>query len=319
MDGAIATQQRTLLSEFADRDLLQELLAAKKSPATRRAYASDLRQFFQTIAGVDPSPALIREFLALDRFAAISLVLKYKGLLVEKQLAEATVNRRLAAVKSLVNYARQVGKCEWSLADISGEKVKPYRDTSGVDVAAVRRMLAIPDRTTRRGKRDYALLRLFWENALRRGEIARANVGDFEPDGRKLRIFGKGRGQQAEAVSLSVRAATALAEWLAAYGTANPAAPLFCALDRVSSGHRLSTTSMYRIVRAIACEAGIAKTISPHRIRHSAITAALDSTQGDVRRVQRLSRHAKLDTLIVYDDNRQDFQGDVSQVLSDLV
>ena len=319
MDGAIATQQRTLLSEFADRDLLQELLADKKSPATRRAYAGDLKHFFQAIAGADPNPALIREFLALDRFAATSLLLKYKSLLAEKSLAEATINRRLAAVKSLVNYARKVGKCEWSLTDVSGEKVKPYRDTSGVNVGAFKAMLGIPDRGSLIGKRDYALLRLLWENALRRGEVARANMGDFDPDGRKLRIFGKGRGQQAETVSLSARSTAALLEWLAAYGTTNPDAPLFCALDRVSIGCRLSTTSMYRIVRAIARDAGITKIVSPHRIRHSAITAALDSTQGDVRRVQRLSRHAKLDTLIVYDDNRQDLQGDISQVLSDLV
>lgn len=319
MGGAIATSQRTLLSEFADRDLLQELLADKKSPATRRAYAKDLQDFFQTIAEATPSPELIREFLSLDRFAATSLVLKYKSILVDKNLAEATINRRLAAVKSLVNYARKVGKCEWSLGDIRGEKVKPYRDTSGVDVTAFKRMLAIPNRQTRAGKRNYALLRLLWENALRRGEVSRANLGDFDPEGGKLRIFGKGRGQQAEAVSLSPRAIAALSEWHESYGITNPDAPLFCALDKVSSGHRLSTTSIYRIVRAIATEAGIKKVISPHRIRHSAITAALDSTQGDVRRVQRLSRHAKLDTLILYDDNRQDLQGDVSQVLSDLV
>ncbi len=318
-NGAIAATRPTLLSEFADRDLIQELLADKKSPATRRAYAGDLKHFFQTIASADPNPALIREFLGLDRFAATSLVLKYKSLLGDKSLAEATVNRRLAAIKSLVDYARKVGKCEWSLADVRGDKVKPYRDTTGVDVAALRRMLGIPKRETLAGKRDYALLRLLWENALRRGEVSRANLSDFEPESRKLRIFGKGRGQQAETISLSVRAVEALQEWLAAYGTSNPEAPLFCALDRVSCGHRLSTTSIYRIVRAIATEAGIKKIMSPHRIRHSAITAALDSTQGDVRRVQRLSRHAKLDTLIVYDDNRQDLQGDVSQVLSDLV
>ena len=38
----------------------------------------------------------------------------------------------------------------------------------------------------------------------------------------------------------------------------------------------------------------------PHRIRHSVITAALDATEGNVRKVQKLSRHKNLNTLMVY-------------------
>jgi len=112
---------------------------------------------------------LIEEFLTLNRFEATSLVLKYKGILIEKGLAEATINRRLSAIKALVNYARRIGKCDWSLTDVKGEKVQPYRDTSEVSVAGFKKMAAIPSLDTLKGKRDYALLRLLWENALRRG------------------------------------------------------------------------------------------------------------------------------------------------------
>jgi integrase/recombinase XerC len=72
-------------------------------------------------------------------------------------------------------------------------------------------------------------------------------------------------------------------------------------------------------VQRTAQQAGIAKTMSPHRIRHSAITAALDATNGNVRKVQKLSRHRKLDTLMIYDDNRTNLQGQVSSLLSELV
>ena len=56
-----------------------------------------------------------------------------------------------------------------------------------------------------------------------------------------------------------------------------------------------------------------------HKLRHSAITAALDVTNGDVRRVQRLSRHARLETLQRYDDNRSDLQGEVTTLLAELL
>ena len=49
--------------------------------------------------------------------------------------------------------------------------------------------------------------------------------------------------------------------------------------------------------------------------RHSAITAALDATDGNVRKVQKLSRHRKLDTLMIYDDNRHKDQGEITDLL----
>jgi integrase/recombinase XerC len=234
-------------------------------------------------------------------------VLKYKGILIEKGLAEATINRRLSAIKALVNYARRIGKCDWSLTDVKGEKVQPYRGTSEVSVAGFKKMAVIPSLDTLKRKWDYALLRLLWENALRRrGEVSKANVGDFEPDAGKLLIYGKGRGSQGETITLSFHVVAALEEWLLARGSPGNHAPLFCALDRAQFGHRLSTTPIYRIVRGIARQAGIKKAISPHRIRHSAVTAALYATQGDVRQVQNFSRHANLDALMIYDDNRLD-------------
>ena len=64
--------------------------------------------------------------------------------------------------------------------------------------------------------------------------------------------------------------------------------------------------------------AGIDKVMSPHRIRHSSITEALNLTNGDVRKVQKLSRHSNLNTLMIYDDNRQNLQGEVTNMLDDL-
>lgn len=66
-------------------------------------------------------------------------------------------------------------------------------------------------------------------------------------------------------------------------------------------------------------DAGVEKHMSPHRVRHSSITAALDATNGDVRTVQQLSGHADLNVIRRYDDNRKGLQKKVSNLLSDLV
>lgn len=139
------------LAAITTTDTLKELLADKCSPNTRRAYAKNLRDFFNTVVGSEPNLKLIAEFLTLDRFSAISLVLKYKSVLVDRGLTEATINRRLAAIKSLVNYARRIGKCDYSLEDVKGEKIQPYRDTTGISTDSFRLLLAVPDRSTLKG------------------------------------------------------------------------------------------------------------------------------------------------------------------------
>lgn len=180
-------------------------------------------------------------------------------------------------------------------------------------------MLAIPDRQTQLGKRDYAILALLWETALRRGELNRCNIGDWEPEEKALWIQGKGRGTQKERVTVGNVSAIALEDWLSTRKHLEEEDPLIVALDHVHWGQRLSTTSIYKVVRKIAKEAGIGKVMSPHRVRHSSITAALDATGGNVRAVQQLSRHAKPETVMRYDDNRKDLQGEVTGVLSGLL
>jgi integrase/recombinase XerC len=316
--GSLLTNHQFLSTEVA---ILSQLLQGKRSPHTRRAYIKDLRDFFWFAAQIEePTETIVQEFLSLDQLNALSLVLRYKSYLVNTRgLKEATVNRRLAALKSLVSLGNQLGCCSYTLVEVKGDKVIRYRDTSGVEAEVFRQMLAIPNRTTLRGKRDYALLRLLWDNVLRRGEIEKTDIRDFDATRRSLWILGKGKGQQKQAVTLSLPTLEALSDWLQARGKTDGKQPLFIALDRAYYGHRLSGTSIYKIVDAIASQAGVSKKLSPHRIRHSGITAALDATNGDVRKVQKLSRHADLNTLMLYDDNRKDVQGEVSDILAGLV
>ncbi len=310
------------IAPVQQRDLLAELLADKRSENTRRAYARDLKDFFLITTGLQPSPQLVSEFLGLDRFQAIALVLKYKSHLIDRKLTEATVNRRLASLKSLVRFAQKVGQCEWSLEEITGEKLKSYRDTSGVSVESYRKILEQCDRSTLAGKRNYAVFRLLWDNALRRGEVCKLNVADFDPELRTLSVLGKGRGTQAEKIDLSEGTANAIFRWLEAIQNSKktqPHHPLFIALDNAHYGHRLTGNAIYQLVREAAQAAGISKLLSPHRCRHSAITAALDATGGNVREVQKLSRHSKLETLLIYDDHRQGIQGKISGLLGGLI
>lgn len=293
--------------------ILNDWLSTKRSPHTQRVYRKDIENF---LSDVDMT---LGKFLSGDRYQEHELLTRYKGQMMSNNLTPATINRRLAAIKSLVSHAYACGHCEFTLETVKGEKMSQYRDTSGIDRDRFKDVLSGIDRSGIQGVRDYALLVLLWSNALRRSEVAKANIKDFDPDGMTLRIYGKGRGTEAETVSLGVGTVEAIAAYLELRGDVSPDEPLFIAHKGGYLGHRLSTNSIYKIARQ-RCEAvGITKTMSPHRIRHSAITTALDATNGDVRRVQKLSRHANLNTLMIYDDNRQNAQKDVTNLLDGML
>lgn len=303
---------------LVERDLIRDLLADKRSENTKRAYQNDLADFFLTMTGSAATPELINRFVSMTRFNAVELVLKYKASMIARGLTEATLNRRLAAIKSLVKYSKTIGLCDWDLSDIRGEKLKSYRDTSGITVEQMADMLNNPNRETVKGKRDYAMLRLFWELALRRGEVAKINIEDFDPEMCTVAILGKGRGTQKETMTIHERTRDAVLEWLATRENLQPADPLFVSVDRASKGHRLTGQGIAKFVGTMAKAAGITKKMSPHRLRHTAITAALEATNGDVRKVQKLSRHSKIETVMIYDDNRVNQQKQVTDLLAGL-
>ncbi len=104
-------------------DVLKQLLADKRSQNTRRAYERDVNDFLKTMMGTPALPDNVLEFLHLEERQAVAVVLKYKAEPIDKGLKEATVNRRLAAVKSLVEIGRKLAACHYSLEDTKGRKL----------------------------------------------------------------------------------------------------------------------------------------------------------------------------------------------------
>jgi len=133
--------------------------------------------------------------------------------------------------------ARKLGKTTVDLGDIESIKSESYRDTKGISVEQFKSMLEEIDPSTPIGVRDYAIMLLFWGNALRRGEIASANIEDFLPQQRKLMILGKGKRAKVS-IDLTDSVSYALEEWLNFHPCNAPGQPLSC-LD----AHNLEGTS----------------------------------------------------------------------------
>jgi integrase/recombinase XerC len=289
-----------------DHEVVALFLEGRRSEGTRSEYRRDLQAFL----GKDASRDEVEAFLTAKPREIIRRLAQWKAELIARPVSEATLNRYLASLRSFLHFAYRM---ERSTIDgrgtVDGERVEGYRDTRGIGVEQMRKLLRLPGEGLL-GSRDRAMLRVLLENGLRRNELATLDVEHFDREKREIRVKGKGKGTQRVLMRLSPAAAEAIQSYLDASGHQ------VGALFRNARGERLTTDGLYFLIREYGNQLGVS--LSPHKLRHSCITAALNMTN-DVRAVQRLSRHANLSILAKYDDNRRDQAGEVSEGLSGLL
>jgi integrase/recombinase XerC len=163
------------------------------------------------------------------------------------------------------------------------------------------RLLEAPDISTIAGRRDRAILELFYASGLRLSELVGMDLEDLNLSGRVVRV--KGKGGKERLVPFNPKAAEAVRNMLndrqsskfevqSSKRTRGPArTPLFLNLR----GRRLTTRSVDRVVRRYVSEAAIATGISPHALRHTFATHLLQAG-ADLRAIQELLGHARLST-----------------------
>lgn len=290
-------------------NLIAAFLSAQ-CPSTAQAYRKDLMdlQAFLRVSTLNGMGALL---LSLDQRGANALARAYKSDMMERELLPATVNRRLAALRSLVKVARAFGFISWAL-EIKNLRTRPYRDTRGPGLQGVRLLLQMAEaRNDKKGIRDRAILRLLFDLGLRREEVIRLDFEDLNLEAGMLAVLGKGQAEKVE-MTLPQETKAGLIAWIEERGTES--GPLFTNLSHVAKGRRLTGTGIYYIIRRMGKEVGL--NVRPHGLRHAAITEALDLTGGDVRAVQKFSRHKDLRVLNLYDDSRRDLGGQVAQMVA---
>jgi integrase/recombinase XerC len=313
MANDLKLRAETSVPKLSGNDVLDAFLSGRNRN-TLEAYEFDLTDFARFVGAPSPGAA-VEGLLALGHGGANRVVLGYRAHLTDRQLATATIARRIAALRSMVKLARQLGRVEWSL-DVGSPKVTKYRDTSGPGLDGWFKMRDKGNElaaATAQGKRDIALMHLMHDSCLRRGECVALDLADVDLERGQIAIVGKGKTER-EWFTISTQARDALIRWIAARGDAP--GPLFVRLDPGANGlERLTGDSVNRVVGKIAGKAGLKRKARAHGLRHQGITRALDLTNGNVRMVQGLSRHADPRTLMKYDDARRDDAGTLAQML----
>ncbi len=276
----------------AQLELRRRVLDAVSAPTTKLAYGHALDDLFRFLAGRPLDRALLQEWRA-----------SMDG------LAPSTINVRMSAVRKLVAEARAGGMLgveeAASLTDVPNVRQQGTRLGNWLTREQARDLLQVPDRSTLKGKRDYAILALLVGCALRRQELATLDVQTIQlREGRWVLadLLGKGRRVRTVAVPLWVK--QGINAWMAAAGIEEGRLLRSIRKGGKRIGNGLSDWAVWDVVRRSAHEIGIAR-FGAHDLRRTCAKLCRKAG-GDLEQIKFLLGHSSIQTTERYLGSEQE-------------
>jgi integrase/recombinase XerD len=260
---------------------------------TVAAYKNDLQQFDGYLVGISGN-GRPRNWEQMQR----DVIIDYLANLKSKNYAEATVARKVAAIKSFFGYLQAEGVIHGNPAE-NLESPRVGRSLpKPLSVTEVDELLEQPlKRNTPEARRDRAMLELLYATGLRVSELVSLDVEDINMSGPYVRCMGKGSKERT--IPIHEHAATAVAEYLDEGRAPLVKARKESALFVNRRGERLTRQGFWLILKQYAKEANITTPVTPHTLRHSFATHMLRGGM-NLRHVQELLGHANISTTQVY-------------------
>lgn len=256
------------------------------SSNTAGAYRNDLRQFMgflaeRGVADRSPEPATLQAFQIW---------------LLERRYADTTLARKIAAVRSFLNFLRAEGVIGCDLAAYLDSPTVGKYLPHAISEQQVEDLLAMPRSDSPIGLRDLSMLRMLWATGMRVSELAALNLASIDMQIDQVRCLGKGGKERI--IPFGLHARHCLSRYLddgRPFLARRPEEP---ALYLNHHGERLTRQGFWLILKAYSNSAGIDH-ISPHTLRHSFATHLLNNN-ADLRVVQELLGHSNISTTQIY-------------------
>ena len=275
---------------------LEHLAVRNYSPQTILSQTKQLRHFRETCeqAGVCHAIAVTRQII-LDYQTHLFHYRKKRG----GPLANGTQRQWLTAVVSFMAWLTRRGIVPLNPAsDLEMPRTEHRLPKAVLTSSEVERVLRIPDVTRPFGLRDRTILEVFYSTGIRRGELCHLNVNDVDFERGVLRVE-QGKGRKDRYVPIGARAL----HWVERYLThSRPRLGKIgdpVALFLGTTGRRVHPGRLAAHVHQLIARAGLGKIGSCHLFRHAFATALLENGC-DIRHIQSMMGHAKLETTAIY-------------------
>ena len=222
------------------------------------------------------------------------------GSLLDGGFGQRSVARKIASMRSFFKYLRRQKITEGNPALVLITPKVAKRLPSYLDEESVRRLVSLPDQHTPNGKRDTAILELFYSTGIRLSELIGLDIDDLKQEEGLIKVRGKGRKERI--VPVGRKALAAINGYLQekkklpakTHGKAD-GYPLF----EIQEGRRMYPQAVGRMVRKYIGAVSEIEKKGPHVLRHSFATHMLNHG-ADLRAVKELLGHESLSTTQVY-------------------
>jgi integrase len=275
----------------AQQRLRQMVLDALPSPNSRRNYGKALDDLFAFSA---------------DRPLTRELLMEYRASIEE--LSASTINVRLSAVRKMVTEARRAGMLgaedAANLTDVPNIRQKGTRLGNWLTKEQAKELLAVPDRSTLKGKRDYVILALLVGCALRRQELASLDVETIQlREGRWVLADLEGKGRRIRTIAVPVWVKHGINAWQAAASIED--GPLLRSIAKGGKlGKTLSDWAVWSVVEQSAKQIGVQR-FGAHDLRRTCAKLCRKNG-GDLEQIKFLLGHSSIQTTERYLGSEQE-------------
>lgn len=257
------------------------------SPNTIEAYRNDLAHLEAFMMRND----LKLENVTLEQLHTFAASLHEYGITPRSQA------RVLSGVRSFFRFLVLDGVVESDSTELLEWPSLPEHLPVVLTLEEIDRIEDSIDLSKAEGARNRAIIEVLFSCGLRVSELVNMKLSDLYLEDRVLLVRGKGNKERL--VPVSNKAIADLKRWFFDRNLMKikPGEDDYVFLNR--RGAHLTRTMILIMVKRQAEEAGIKKTISPHTFRHSFATALLQGG-ADLRSIQAMLGHEKIDTTLVY-------------------
>ncbi len=246
------------------------------------------------------------------------LILAFRAAMLDRDLSASTINVKLSAVRKLINEAKRAGVVgaeeAAQMTDVPNVRQQGTRLGNWLTKEQAKDLLAVPDRSTMKGKRNYVILSLLVGCALRRNELAQLYVETIQlREGRWVLadLCGKGRRIRTVAVPLWVK--QGINAWMTAAGIEDGRLLRRVTKAGKPKGDGLSDWAVWSVVEQAAKEIGIER-FGAHDLRRTCAKLCRKAG-GDLEQIKFLLGHSSIQTTERYLGSEQELQSAVNDHL----
>ena len=269
-------------------EFLKYLSIEKKySNKTIENYSIDLEQFTNYLKSIN---------IYNIKDVSYEVLRKYLEYLYNNKYSNKTICRHISSIKSYYKFLINKGYLKDNPSELLNSPKMEFRLPNYLNIIDLEKIISIPNRETKIGKRDILILEMFYSTGIRLSELVNIKISDIDKSNRQIKVLGKGSKERI--VFFSIKCLEYLDDYL-------NNSRIFLLKENNdylflnNKGKKLSTSGVEYIIRQILLKSDLSVHLTPHTLRHTFATHMLDEG-ADLMTVKELLGHENISTTGIY-------------------